>query len=80
MKHLNSYKTFESMQRDNCDRCEKPTHGETIMSMFNQQVICMPCKKKEQEHRDYAEAREADYAAIKSGNYNFKGKGKPEDL
>ena len=28
----------------------------------------------------YEAAREADYQAIKQGNYNFKGIGKPKDL
>lgn len=86
MKHLNSYKTFEnmerdSMQRDICDRCEQPPiNNTTIMSKFNTQVICTPCKEKEMKHSKYKDAHDADNAAIKSGDYNFKGIGKPEDL
>lgn len=80
MKHLKSYKTFESMQRDNCDRCGSNTNGKTVMSMFNQDVICMDCKDREKAHPDYKTAVDADNAAIKSGDYNFKGIGKPEDL
>ena len=80
MKHLNSYKTFESMQRDNCDRCGGETHGKTIMSMFNQDVICTDCKDREKAHPKYKDAVEADNTAIKSGDYNFKGIGLPEDL
>jgi hypothetical protein len=80
MKHLNSYKTFESMQRDNCERCGGDTERMTTMSMFNQDVICMGCKDAEKNHPKYKDAHEADNAAIKSGDYNFKGIGKPDDL
>jgi hypothetical protein len=57
-----------------CDRCHKPTHVK-IMSMFNTQEICMECKVEEKQDPRYAEAVAADEAAIKSGNYNFKGIG-----
>jgi hypothetical protein len=45
------------------------------MSMFNTQIICMDCKDKERDDPRYKEARESDEAAIRSGNYNFKGIG-----
>ena len=38
------------MHAENCQRCQKPTNGVTIMSMFNTQVICMDCKKTEKEN------------------------------
>lgn len=57
-----------------CDRCHKKTRA-TIMSMFNNDTICMNCKAKEETRTDYKKAVEADVAAIKSGNYNFKGIG-----
>jgi recombinational DNA repair protein (RecF pathway) len=52
---MNYLKYFEgfSMQRDNCDRCSKPTNGSTIMSMFNDEVICMKCKDEEKNDPDY---------------------------
>ena len=88
MKHLNSYKTFESMererdsmQRDICDRCEQPPiNSTTILSKFNTQVICIPCKEKEKEHTDYEDACKAEKQAIDNGDLNFPGIGKPEDL
>lgn len=80
MKHLNSFKTFESMHRENCDRCGGETNGKTTMSMFNTDVICLGCKDTEKKHPDYKAAVDADHAAIKSGDYNFKGIGKPKDL
>jgi hypothetical protein len=46
------------------------------MSMFNEDLICMACKAKEKHKPRYREAVEADNAAIKAGNYNFKGIGK----
>ena len=60
-------------------RCEKEAMG-TLMSMFNQDIICMDCKAKEREHPDYGKAEAADVAAIRDGNTKFKGIGKPEDL
>jgi len=63
------------MHAENCQRCQKPTNGVTIMSMFNTQVICMDCKKTEKENPRYAEAVEKDIQEIKKGNYNFEGIG-----
>jgi hypothetical protein len=62
-----------------CDRCHKETMS-TIMSFFNNDVLCMDCKKKEKEHPRYAEAVQAEFDACKRGDYNFPGIGKPEDL
>lgn len=58
-----------------CERCKNPTNGISIMSMFNTQVICMPCKEEEKENPRYMEAVEADRKAIVKGDYNFKGIG-----
>ena len=86
MKHLNSYKTFEnmerdSMQRDICDRCKQPPiNSTTIMSKFNTQVICTPCKEKEMKHSKYIAACKAEDQEIRNGDLNFPGIGKPEDL
>lgn len=62
-----------------CARCGKETDT-TIMSMFNTDVICMDCKKAESAHPDYRKAQDADIAAIRRGDYNFKGIGKPLGL
>jgi len=43
--------------------------------MFNTQLICLECSKKEQKRSDYEKARKADEAEIREGNYNFKGIG-----
>ena len=67
---------MDSMYRDLCDRCHKPTNGITIMSMFNQDIICIPCKKLEKNEASYKDAVEADHKAIKEGNYNFPGIGR----
>ena len=63
------------MRKENCDRCGKSTEGITIMSMFNEQVICMTCKDKETKREDYKNAQDADNSEIKNGNFNFKGIG-----
>jgi len=66
----------ETMRRDKCDRCHQSTNGITILSMFNQEVICESCKEKEKHEPGYKEAVEADHAAIRQGNYNFPGIGR----
>jgi hypothetical protein len=57
-----------------CGRRGKPTIA-TIMSMFNTQEICMDCSAAERNDPRFQEARAADEAAIKRGNYNFPGIG-----
>ena len=47
-----------------CDRCGAPLTVR-IMSMFNEDVICMECKEKERQRPDYREAVEADLDAIR---------------
>jgi len=50
------------------------------MSMFDTAIICMVCKEIETKHPRYAEAVAAECSAVQSGNLNFPGIGKPEDL
>jgi hypothetical protein len=52
----------------------------TIMSMFNTDTICMVCKQREKMHPKYNEAVTAELEAVRSGDYNFPGIGKPGDL
>lgn len=65
-----------TMRREKCDRCHKPTNGVTIMSMFNQEVICIPCGDAEKNEAGYKEAVEADHKEIRKGNWNFPGIGR----
>lgn len=58
-----------------CDRCGGSLKGGRIMSMYNEDCICMECKRKETQRDDYNSAIEADHAEIRKGNYNFKGIG-----
>ena len=62
-------------KKTRCDRCGGSLDGGRIMSMFNEQTICMACKEKERQRPDYREAVEADNAAIRRGDRNFKGIG-----
>lgn len=62
-----------------CNRCLNKANP-SIMSMFNEDILCMKCKDIEIKHPSYKQALEADIAEIKSGNYNFHGIGKPSDL
>lgn len=58
-----------------CDRCYGSLEGGRIMSMFNEDCICMECSLKERQRDDYKRALEADHEQIIQGNYNFKGIG-----
>lgn len=62
-----------------CDRCSSLVNGHT-MSMFNVDMICMDCAKKERAHHKYEEARREEAEEVRRGNYNFRGIGKPQDL
>jgi hypothetical protein len=61
------------MNRENCDRCGKPTDGKTTMSIFNEDVICMSCKTEEKNDPDYDAASRAEAQAVRNGDHNFKG-------
>jgi len=58
-----------------CDRCGGSLKGGRIMSMYNEDCICMECKRKETQRDDYNRAIAADHAERRKGNYNFKGIG-----
>lgn len=63
------------MYQERCDRCGKKSNSYYIMSMYNEDVICASCKAKEERRADYEEAHNAEIAAVRSGNMNFKGIG-----
>jgi hypothetical protein len=43
------------------------------MSVFNEDVICMDCKKEEKNDPEYGAAVEAESEEIRKGNNNYKG-------
>ena len=57
-----------------CQECFEKANTH-IMSMYSTRLICLMCKDKEERRDDYKTAVDADNAAIKSGNFNFKGIG-----
>ena len=61
------------MNKENCDRCGQSTDGVTIMSIFNEDVICIPCKELEKKDPDYKAASLAELQAMRNGDNNFKG-------
>jgi hypothetical protein len=67
-------KWYRRVKMVDCQRCHKQTLA-TIMSMFNTEEICLDCKEAEQQRPDYADAVAADAAAIRTGDFNFKGIG-----
>jgi hypothetical protein len=38
--------------QDNCDRCDNDLSGGRIMSMYNEDCICMDCKDRERNMSD----------------------------
>lgn len=58
-----------------CDRCGGELNGGRIMSMYNEDTICMKCADAERRRDDYSRARDAERAAVLSGNRNFRGVG-----
>lgn len=63
--------TFFSQK--SCDRCGGSLEHGRIMSMFNTDCICLDCKQKEMERRDYEKAVKVEQDEVKKGNYNYKG-------
>lgn len=64
---------------ENCGRCAKKSNIHT-MSVFNTDLICMECDAKERKHPKYGEACLAESDAVRRGEYDFPGIGKPSDL
>lgn len=62
-----------------CDRCGRESRASTG-SWFNTEQICLDCSGKEKAHPRFAEAKAAEEAAVKNGDYNFPGIGLPADL
>ena len=62
-----------------CDRCGNETN-ETMMSMFNTDILCPGCKDTEETHPKYVEAVAVELAAVQAGDYNYPGVGRPADL
>lgn len=62
-----------------CDRCKKDANPH-IMSMFNEDIICMDCKNREVAHPLYKQALTTESNHVRNGNYNFLGIGLPADL
>ena len=52
----------------------------TTVSYFNVDIICMDCDAKERQHPKFKEAQDKEIEAVRNGNLNFQGIGKPADL
>ena len=65
--------------KKHCDRCRRVSRT-LIMSKFNTEMICMPCKGLERSHPGYPAANAAELAAIRRGEMNFPGIGCPPGL
>ena len=60
------------LTKENCDRCKSKLTTRT-MSWLNEDVICIECSEKESSHNKYEEAKKAELAEVKKGNYNYEG-------
>ena len=57
-----------------CDRCDGSLDGGRILSIYNDHdVLCMKYKEDERQRSDYRAAVEADNAAIRRGDFNYRG-------
>src|SRR5205823_3034422 len=69
----------EGAQAMKCQRCGQEAFAST-MSRFNTEMICLACEQRERQHPDYPKAVAAEEEALKRGDLNFPGIGKPADL
>lgn len=66
---------------DHCARCPADLRKtSSIMSKFNTDQICPACKTRERAHPDYAAADAAEISAVRAGEMNYPGTGRPADL
>ena len=64
-----------------CARCAADLSKVTsIVSKFNLDTICYPCKRREKAHPAYHEADMAEVASVRAGDMNFVGIGCPPEL
>ncbi len=68
----------DSLSRS-CQRCGA-SGVPLIMSRFNTDMICLACQDREKAHPAYPAAAQAEAAAVRRGERNFPGIGKPADL
>jgi len=61
-----------------CERCWK--HPAQTVSVFNTDLLCDGCWRRECKHPKHGEAVAAVQAAMNRGDYLFAGIGLPDDL
>ncbi len=67
-----------SLWPTHCERCGADlSKVSSIVSKFNTETICSPCKARERAHPDYKAADAAEVAAVRAGDMNFPGVGWP---
>lgn len=70
-----------SLWPTHCERCGTDlSKVSSIVSKFNTETICSPCKARERAHPDYKAADAAEVAAVRAGDMNFPGVGCPAAL
>lgn len=71
--------TTPATSASRCQRC-RATGMPLIMSRFNTEMICEACETREKAHPQHAAAAQAERDAVRCGDMNFSGVGKPADL
>lgn len=64
--------SFE-MSKSACDRCGGSTNNVTTMSIFNQDIICMDCKREEVKDPEYKAASKEEWDAVRRGIRDYPG-------
>ena len=62
-----------------CGRCGREAPFLTG-SYFDAEMICPDCEERERQHPLYGQARAAEAEAVRRGDLNFPGLGRPDDL
>ena len=60
------------LSQETCSRCGGGLNVR-VMSMFNEEVICVNCKDEERKHPRYKEALSEELAHLRRGNCNYPG-------
>ncbi len=55
-----------------CDRCQREKWI-TIMSVMNEDGVCLDCLKEERKHPRYKEAKRREALEVMEGNYDYPG-------
>ena len=68
VKRKEKYSMDKFFTKTVCDRCGASLKNGRIMSMFNDDCLCLKCKEEERKRTDYQEAVQKDIEEYKMRN------------